>query len=598
MNTLRKIRDVYQKLDFILSAEQKKYAILVLFMGMVAALLELLGVAVIIPILDMLIDVNALGNKWFIKPFVEGLQLNNTSRMIWFVCIGVIGIYFLKNFYFTFYNWVSLKYAYKIRRELSIRVLHAYMKQGYIFFVENNSSRLLQGIGNDVDSVYSIIGQLFGILTKIMTIICIAVFIIFQFREMAFVLIFLAIVCLVLIQLFFQKAMKRNGIERRNLMFENNKISIEAIQGNKEILVMHKQDFFVRIYSKTLEELYRVCVKVDLGTISPSYIIEMICITGVMLVVATQLGNANGSYTLLNQLSTVAVAAFRILPALGAITSGINVITMNMSQLSASYDTLAGVKELERKDTEKKVTADKYRNIKFLKELEIRGVYYRYPNVEDFVIAGVDIRIEKGQSIALIGPSGAGKTTMSDIILSLLKQQKGAILMDGIDIEDLGEEWSRVIGYVPQAVYIVDDTIKNNIAFGEEVIDEERVWRALKIAQLDNFVKGLPSGVETVVGERGVRFSGGQRQRLAIARALYRNPEILILDEATAALDNETEEEVMEAIEALQGYKTMIIVAHRLTTIRNCDKIYEIKDGKAVEKDKKEVLTGLVSNIR
>lgn len=392
--------------------------------------------------------------------------------------------------------------------------------------------------------------------------------------------------------------MKRNGIERRNLMFENNKISIEAIQGNKEILVMHKQDFFVRIYSKTLEELYRVCVKVDLGTISPSYIIEMICITGVMLVVATQLGNANGSYTLLNQLSTVAVAAFRILPALGAITSGINVITMNMSQLSASYDTLAGVKELERKDTEKKVTADKYRNIKFLKELEIRGVYYRYPNVEDFVIAGVDIRIEKGQSIALIGPSGAGKTTMSDIILSLLKPQKGAILMDGIDIEDLGEEWSRVIGYVPQAVYIVDDTIKNNIAFGEEVIDEERVWRALKIAQLDNFVKGLPSGVETVVGERGVRFSGGQRQRLAIARALYRNPEILILDEATAALDNETEEEVMEAIEALQGYKTMIIVAHRLTTIRNCDKIYEIKDGKAVEKDKKEVLTGLVSNIR
>ena len=256
------------------------------------------------------------------------------------------------------------------------------------------------------------------------------------------------------------------------------------------------------------------------------------------------------------------------------------------------------MKELERKDTEKKVTADKYRNIKFLKELEIRGVYYRYPNVEDFVIAGVDIRIEKGQSIALIGPSGAGKTTMSDIILSLLKPQKGAILMDGIDIEDLGEEWSRVIGYVPQAVYIVDDTIKNNIAFGEEVIDEERVWRALKIAQLDNFVKGLPSGVETVVGERGVRFSGGQRQRLAIARALYRNPEILILDEATAALDNETEEEVMEAIEALQGYKTMIIVAHRLTTIRNCDKIYEIKDGKAVEKDKKEVLTGLVSNIR
>ncbi len=598
MNTLKKIKDIFQKLNFILSAEQKKYAVLVLVMGMVAALLELLGVAVIIPILDMLLDMNTLEKKWFIKPFIELLNLDSTIKMVWFICIGVIGVYLLKNLYFTFYNWVSLKYAYKIRRELAIRVLHAYMKQGYIFFVENNSSRLLQGIGNDVDSVYSIISQMFGIVTKIMTIVCIGVFIIFQFREMAIVLILLAVICLILIQVLFQKRMKRNGIERRNLMFENNKISIEAIQGNKEILVMHKQDFFVQIYSKILAELYRVCVKVDMGAISPSYIIEVICITGVMMVVAIQLGSTDNSTALLNQLSTIAVGAFRILPALGAITSGINVITMNMSQMSASYDTLAGVKELESKDIEKKEIVNKYQNIEFLRELEIRGVYYRYPNVKDYVIAGVNIKIKKGQSIAFIGPSGAGKTTMADIILSLLKPQRGAILMDGIDIEELGEEWNRVIGYVPQAVYIVDDTIKNNIAFGEETINEEQVWQALKIAQLDDYVKCLPLGIETVVGERGIRFSGGQRQRLAIARALYRNPEILILDEATAALDNDTEEEVMRAIEALQGYKTMIIVAHRLTTIRNCDKIYEIKNGKAVEKDKKEVLANVAANKR
>ncbi len=176
MNTLKKIKDIFQKLNFILSAEQKKYAVLVLVMGMVAALLELLGVAVIIPILDMLLDMNTLEKKWFIKPFIELLNLDSTIKMVWFICIGVIGVYLLKNLYFTFYNWVSLKYAYKIRRELAIRVLHAYMKQGYIFFVENNSSRLLQGIGNDVDSVYSIISQMFGIVTKIMTIVCIGVF--------------------------------------------------------------------------------------------------------------------------------------------------------------------------------------------------------------------------------------------------------------------------------------------------------------------------------------------------------------------------------------------------------------------------------------
>ena len=520
------------------------------------------------------------------------LNLDSTKKMIWFVCVVVIIVYILKNMYFVFYNWVSLKYAYKVRRELSIRVLSAYMKQGYIFFVGQNSSRLLQGIGNDIDSVYSILSTIFGIITKIMTILCIGVFIIAQFQEMAIVLIILATISFAVIQLIFQKAMRRNGIKRRNLLFENHKISIEAIQGNKEILVMHKQDYFVNLYRKILTKLYRVCVKVDLGTVSPSYIIEVICIVGIMLVMAVQMGNAGNNYGLISQLSTIAVGAFRILPALGAITSGVNVITMNTSQLTAAYETLSGVKELELKEEEKKQISSKYRDIKFGKELEIKNVSYKYPNVNEYVVDKINITIQKGQSIAFIGPSGSGKTTLSDIILSLLKPEKGAILMDGIDIEELGEEWSRVIGYVPQSIYIVDDTIRHNIAFGEdtEMINNEMIWEALKIAQLDDFVKGLPLGLETVVGERGIRFSGGQRQRLAIARALYRNPEILELDEATAAVDNETEEEVMQAIEALQGYKTMIIVAHRLTTVRKCDKIYEIKNGKAIERRKEEVL--------
>ena len=191
----------------------------------------------------------------------------------------------------------------------------------------------------------------------------------------------------------------------------------------------------------------------------------------------------------------------------------------------------------------------------------------------------------------MIGSSGAGKTTLSDVILALLKPAQGQVLMDGIDIEELGAAWSEVIGYVPQAIYIVDDTIRMNIAFGEEPkkVDDEKVWQALRIAQLDQFVEMLPKGLETVVGERGIRFSGGQRQRLAIARALYRNPEILVLDEATAALDNETEQEVMKAIENLQGYKTLIIVAHRLTTVRKCDTIYEVRDGNVLKREKSEI---------
>ena len=167
--------------------------------------------------------------------------------------------------------------------------------------------------------------------------------------------------------------------------------------------------------------------------------------------------------------------------------------------------------------------------------------------------------------------------------------------MDGIDIEELGGTWNRIIGYVPQTVYIVDDSIRNNIAFGEEkgTINDEDVWQALKVAQLDEFVRGLPRGIDTRVGEFGVRFSGGQRQRLAIARAMYHNPEILVLDEATAALDNETENEVMKAIEALQGYKTLIVVAHRLTTVKKCDEIYEVRDKKIIKRNKADVLKGI-----
>jgi ABC-type multidrug transport system fused ATPase/permease subunit len=225
--------------------------------------------------------------------------------------------------------------------------------------------------------------------------------------------------------------------------------------------------------------------------------------------------------------------------------------------------------------------------------LEIKNISFAYPNTDDNVLENISFDIEEGQSIGLIGPSGAGKTTLVDIILSLLKPSDGEILIDGTNIEDLGGQWNSIIGYVPQSLYILDDSIRRNVAFGEPIenIDDKKVWEALRIAQLDDFVKTLPNQLETQVGEWGTRFSGGQRQRMAIARALYRNPEILVLDEATAALDNETEKDVMQAIENLQGYKTLIIVAHRLSTVQNCDTIYEVKDKGIFEKNKEEVFS-------
>ena len=218
---------------------------------------------------------------------------------------------------------------------------------------------------------------------------------------------------------------------------------------------------------------------------------------------------------------------------------------------------------------------------------------WKYPESKKATLQGINLEIKKGESVAFIGESGAGKTTLADIILGLYIPQEGTVTVDGVSIYDIPQDWSRIVGYVPQSVYLLDDTIRNNILFGEKQMDDKKIWDALKQAQLYDFVKTLPDGLNTIVGERGIKFSGGQRQRIAIARALYYNPDILVLDEATSALDNETEEALMESIEALQGLKTLIIIAHRLSTIRNCDKIYEVKDGKIELRNKEEILKGI-----
>ena len=589
MNELRKAKDVIRKLLYILSKKQKRYAVLVLVMSLLAALLETLGVAVIMPVLDMMLDIQGVRGRWYMSPFVKILHLDTELKVIWFVCLGVIGIYLIKTLYFVLYSWVSAKYSYMVQRELSVRVLEAYMKQGYLFFVQNNTARLINGISADAASIYGILKTIFTCVMKLLTIVCIGVYIMVQSVQMAIVLMILAVLCLITIQMLYRKSMSRNGVERRNLMCDMNQVAMEAIQGHKEVLVMNKQEHFVKEYGDVKAKYSSVSVKVDMGTTVPAYLIEMICITGVMIAVAVQMGNTSNANELITQLS--AIAAFRILPALGVITSGINTITMSTSQLNACYETIQQVKQLEEQEYRQAEGKNKYSDVQFHRSVELQQVSFKYPGIETNVIENVNLTIKKGESIAFIGSSGAGKTTIADIILALLKPTKGKILMDGIDVEDLGSQWNHIIGYVPQATYIIDGTIRSNIAFGEnkEHIDDNKIWQALEISQLNDFVKNLPKGLDTMVGERGVRFSGGQRQRLAIARALYRDPDILVLDEATAALDNDTETEVMKAIEALQGYKTLIIVAHRLTTVKKCDIIYEIKNGTAVKKDKKDI---------
>ena len=276
----------------------------------------------------------------------------------------------------------------------------------------------------------------------------------------------------------------------------------------------------------------------------------------------------------------------RLMPSVGRINEHASNMLYALPSVDLVYHDLVRIEGLTAKGEN-----GRKEDWKLQKEIRVQGVSYRYPDTEEWVLDNVNFAIKRGTTVAFIGSTGSGKTTMVDIILGLLTPVKGRVLADEINVHEHAKTFHTQVGYIPQTIYLSDDTIRNNIAFGmrEELIDEDAVCAAVEKAQLTDFINSLPYGLDTIVGDRGVRLSGGQRQRIGIARALYHDPEILVLDEATSALDNETEAAVMEAIEHLQGMKTMIIIAHRLTTIRNVDVIYEVGDGEVVERSKDAV---------
>ncbi|MDE6847500.1 MAG: ATP-binding cassette domain-containing protein, partial [Lachnospiraceae bacterium] len=328
----------------------------------------------------------------------------------------------------------------------------------------------------------------------------------------------------------------------------------------------------------------------------PGRIIEAVCVSGIIAVVCLQYGAGNVDGNFVSKMAIFVVGAFKILPLTGNLVGMANYLVYYWAGVDATYNNLMEAERVAQETREyilqHNANEEPIEEITMQNSLCIKNISWHYPNSDKQVLAGLSLEIHKNEAVALIGSSGAGKTTLSDIILGLYKPQEGNVMIDGIDIFTIPVQWSKLIGYVPQSVFLMDDTIRANVTFGlyEEDIDDEKVWDALERAQLAAFIRELPEGINTRVGERGIKFSGGQRQRIAIARALYYNPEILVLDEATSALDNETEKAVMEAIESLQGEKTLIIIAHRLSTIKNCDKIYEIVDGKAKLRNKEEVL--------
>jgi len=571
-----------KKIFAVLDKNQKLFGVLVLICGIIAAVFETLGVSVILPLINVIIDPNLLMTNRYINYAVLFLGIKNSSGIINMVIVSVIVLYFFKNIYLTIYAWVKQKYACKVQREIGIYMLQSYMNRGYSYFLMHSVNDALNGTCNDVTCLYAMITGLLQVVTQLMTIMMIFIFLCLSDFMLAVGVMVAGGVCTILNILYFKQKMYEAGEKRRHYNLTAYQVLIQTFTGIKEVIVSRKQKFFRDQYEKNTILNQREMVKLAVGAETPAYIIETVSVAGIMILLLFKLLNSDDTSELIATLATFSVGVFRIMPALGKISNSVNAIVSNVPGVSSVYENIIEARlnndvfyDVEIQDQ------FEIKNAGFNKSIELCEISFRYQEKLGNVLEKLSFSIPKGKSVALVGESGAGKSTLADILLGVLPPDEGAVYMDGINIRDIPILWSKIVGYVPQTIFLYDTTIRENIGFGysKDEIDDEQIRLALKKANLLEFVESLPDGLNTFVGDRGVRLSGGQRQRIGIARALYHNPEILILDEATSALDNETEECVMESIDSLHGQMTMLIIAHRLTTVQNCDIIYEVVNG-------------------
>lgn len=581
---------MFNKLNYIFDKKQKFKLLWILLLVIIGGLMELLGVSAFMPFVQILLDTSVIETNEYLSWAYSTFSFESVRGFLAAIALMIILVYIAKNIYLMLMQNAILRFTYRTRMNLATRLLSTYMSEPYSFHLNRNIAELQGSIQYDANQFMLLLNATLQLGAEFVTIICIGAYLFHTSHSITVVIMGLLAVCF--IGFFFISKKISQKIGKQNEMY-NAKLYQwinQSLGGIKEVKVLNREGFFVKSYKEVYKKLIKGAKNNELIAAVPKYIVETVCICGMLLAIIIKMyWGQNNIEVFAAQISVFAVAAFRLMPSAGKVNAYTNSIMYGKPSLDLIYNDLKSIEGCQIADfTGEK--ADMKMDIK--DEITIKNLSFRYPDADADVLKDVNISIHKGETVALIGSSGAGKTTLADLILGLHTPTAGDILVDGINIRENMDAYHHMLGYIPQSIYLSDDTIRNNIAFGidPDKIDDEALEIAMKKAQLYDFVQTLDDGVNTFVGDRGVRLSGGQRQRIGIARALYYDPEVLILDEATSALDNDTESAVMEAIDSLKGQKTMVIIAHRLTTIRNADTIYEIGDGIATLKNKDEVL--------
>ena len=568
---------LFYKTIYLLNSNQKKGLIKLFFLTIIGMIFEIFGLGVLIPAISVLLSPNKIKifiNKYPILNFLEKKPLNDILLM---GLIFIITFYLIKVIYLSLLTWWQNKFSTKLSADIADDLFEGYLNMPYEFHLNTNSSILSRNVNNEVIQFSYITQSAILIATELSAIFGIGLVIIYIEPIGA---LFIIVTLFLLVQLFHQstkKKLKNLGEERMFNGGNQYKQMFHGFGSIKELLIYNKQKYFLNKFSFFNQKNSIVQAKVNTLNLLPRLYLEFFAIFILVGLIFLMIIQGKSVELLLPILGVFVAASFRMIPSVNRIMSCLQQLKFAQSTVNLFFSEFTMIKKNDNKSKNYSSL-----NIGFEQFIEYKNVCFRYLNSNTDVIKDISFIIKKNESIGIIGTSGAGKSTLMDLMLGLIQPQSGDIFCDNISIYGNIKSWQKNISYVPQSIYLIDDTIEMNIAFGvdKENIDQIALMKSIKDSQLFDFVDSLPLKLDTIVGERGVMLSGGQRQRIGIARALYRNPNILILDEATSSLDTETESNFIDAIKKLKGQKTILIIAHRLSTLQHCDRIISLDNGK------------------
>ncbi len=570
---------ILKKINILMDKKQKRAMGKLLLLMVISAGLETGAVMMVMAVVQLILDPVTLEQGKVYQWICDLLHLQDTVQFSVLAILFLIALYIAKNSFQFVLQRSLYRFVYSNQFQTASNLMKNFVRRDYEYYLNAETSIIQRSITADVSNMYALIMAVLQIASEAIVAVFLVVALAIQDPIMTIVISVLLLVTIAVIKNIIKPIMNRTGKENQDYGASMFAWIAQTIQGIKEIKVAGREQYFIGEYCKVGEGYVKAMERFSLFNNTPKLLIETVSIAGLLgyiMVLIVAGADVSGMVSLF---AAFGIAAMRLLPAASRINNQMTSMAFNEPFFFNVSDNLVEETNAENTDISYAVAAKE--KLPVTKEVRLADITYHYPNSDKLIFNHASVSFPIGKSIGIVGTSGAGKTTIIDILLGLLKLQGGKVLADDVDIQTHYREWLANVGYIPQMIFLLDADIRKNVAFGipEEEIDDQRLWYALREAQLDEFVKTLPEGIATGIGERGIRLSGGQRQRIGIARALYNDPEVLILDEATSALDNDTEAAIMDSINRLHGKKTLVIIAHRLQTIEKCDMVFRVEDG-------------------